>query len=141
MVELKKTTITSSTFLSELFFLPTIEPTSRKFDPKLSKCYFNAYRKYAQDSGYKLKRLNFHLVGTKIDNAVYQMASYFNGSLKSISGIHIDIKLYTIEEFIQELLDRIPNDKWYIKNAAPSICLAKDKVEQLVEVYKAKILN
>ncbi len=135
MVELKKGLIGPTTILSELLFLPTIEGDSStdKLDPSLSKCYLTSYKKYVRQRNYKLGKLNFHLVGTEVSNTAKQTAFFYNNGVRTIAGVEIDIKLYTLQEFISFLLRLIPDDKWYIKNPPPSICLGKAKVERLKE--------
>lgn len=139
-LELKKTPITSQTILGELLFLPSEEDTSSQFNPKNSKCSLTAYKKYASNNGYKLKSYNFNLVSPVITGDAYQTAYYFNNAVQNIAGININIKLYTLQEFINLLINLLPKDKWFIAKEHPAICLAKSKVNILVEAGLATII-
>lgn len=127
--------------LKEMLFLSDEDKTtSREFDPKLSKCYLPAYKKYAESEGYKLKRLNFTIVAPSFSDSAYQTAYFFNNGIKNMAGVDFKINLCTIEEFVNILFSLIPDSKWYIKTQMPSICLAEAKVLRLVQQGVATII-
>jgi hypothetical protein len=133
--------MTAEAVLKEMLFLPDEDKaTSREYNYKLSKGYLTAYKQYAEDEGYKLKRLNFTIVAPSFSNSAYQTAYFFNNEIKNMAGVNIKINLVTIEEFVNILLSLIPDSKWYIRTQIPSICLAEAKVLKLVEQGVATII-
>jgi len=106
-----------------------------------SKMYILATKLHAQKLGFKLKRLNMTFVAPLVSNKALQYEQYHNKAIKNIGGIAVDLKVFTLEQFINELFTLIPDSKWYIKdNHIPFIALSKSKVEILQENNLAVIM-
>ena len=133
--------MTALVMLNEMLFLGEEDKcVSPEFDHKLSKCYLTAYKAYALKQGYNLKRLNFTFVAPSFSNNAYQTAYFFNNAIKNIANVDIKVNLLTIEKFINDVLELIPDSKWFIKTQIPALCVAKAKVFKLKEEGLATVI-
>lgn len=122
-----KETFVSSSFDKSQFNPKTMVNTSRY------KMYLLAYKQYAKSLGFKLEKLTFSFVAPQITKEAYELAFVLNTGYNSIGGVKVEINLFTLQIFYQLLLDAVEDEKWYIKNSIPPLCLSKAKVDLLVD--------
>jgi len=106
------------------------------------KCYISNYVKAVQQKKGKVKQITFAFVAPKITVDAYELAWILTHSpiYNNIGGVKIIVELYTLEAFIEKLINIIPANKWFIKSSIPFNCVNGRDVDLLVKENRAIII-